>query len=313
VASATMMNTPLTMLDSGEVAFRALGVMGALAVVIAGWTTSNPTLYRAGLALQVVTPGWPRWVVTLIAGAVTTAIACFPFVFRELLNFVGLYGLLLMPVGAIVVAEHWIFPRIGFERFWSTRKGQVLNRPALAAWAISLAAALVCWQAEALGGWLSENVHESLSAVAAIHVHLFYLAGPVWVLTVVLYLVFSAMAGAAGSLPELSEEEAEGRAEEEREEGEISATPTADAVPHAASTSRIYRYFAALALACLASIVLFSYCICVGYMAHDAVLLRIGAWSVDFGGYLVIATGVYFVSGVFWMIGRGKRRGLSAA
>ncbi len=58
VAGTAMMNTPLTSLDSGEVAFRALGVMGALAVVIAGWTTSNPTLYRAGLALQVVTPGW---------------------------------------------------------------------------------------------------------------------------------------------------------------------------------------------------------------------------------------------------------------
>ena len=40
------------------------------------------------------------------AGAVTTAVACFPFVFLRLLDFVGLYGLLLMPVGAIVVAEH---------------------------------------------------------------------------------------------------------------------------------------------------------------------------------------------------------------
>ena len=42
---------------------------GAVAVVIAGWTTSNPTLYRAGLALQAVTPNWPRWAVTLVAGA----------------------------------------------------------------------------------------------------------------------------------------------------------------------------------------------------------------------------------------------------
>jgi purine-cytosine permease-like protein len=313
VASATMMNTPLTMLDSGEVAFRALGVMGALAVVIAGWTTSNPTLYRAGLALQVVTPGWPRWLVTLVAGAVTTAIACFPFVFRELLNFVGLYGLLLMPVGAIVVVEHWIFPRIGFTRFWSSRKGQVLNRPALAAWAISLAAALLCWQAETVGGWLAENVHESLSAVAAIHLHLFFLAGPVWILSVVLYLVFSAMAGAAGHVPELPEEEGGGERKEPQKEVEESAAPIPDAAPHAARESRVYRYFAGLALACLASILLFSYCICMGYMAHDAVLLRIGGLNVDFGGYLVIATGVYFVSSALWMAGREKRKRLTAA
>ena len=82
---------------------------------IAGWTTANPTLYRAGLALQVVTPNWPRWKVTLIAGAVTTLMACSPFVFTKLLDFVGVYGLLLMPVGAIVFVEHWIFPRIGLH------------------------------------------------------------------------------------------------------------------------------------------------------------------------------------------------------
>ena len=36
-----------------------------------------------------------------IDSAITTAIACFPFVFRQLLGFVGIYGLLLMPVGAM--------------------------------------------------------------------------------------------------------------------------------------------------------------------------------------------------------------------
>lgn len=177
--------TPLVFLDSGQVAFTALGWMGALAVVIAGWTTSNPTLYRAGLALQVVTPGWPRWVVTLIAGTMTTLIACFPFVFRHLLEFVGIYGLLLMPVGAIVVVEHWIFPRIGFTQFWSSRNGRLLNTPALAAWGISLAAAIICWQ----GGIL----------------HLFFLCVPVWLLTAVLYITFAAAAGARRPLPELPE------------------------------------------------------------------------------------------------------------
>jgi len=150
VASVAMMDSPLTLLDSGEVAFRALGVMGALAVVIAGWTTSNPTLYRAGLALQVVTPGWPRWLVTLLAGVVTTAVACFPFVFRQLLNFVGIYGLLLMPVGAIVVTEHWIFPLLGLKRYWSSRKGQLINWPASIAWLVALLFALGCWRFDLL-------------------------------------------------------------------------------------------------------------------------------------------------------------------
>ncbi|MHB8901601.1 MAG: hypothetical protein ACYC6Y_22845, partial [Thermoguttaceae bacterium] len=99
-------------LDTGQIAYTVLGYSGILAVVLAGWTTANPTLYRAGLAFQTITPGWPRWVVTLLAGAVTTAVACFPFVFLRLTEFVGLYNLLLMPVGAVVVVEHWIFPRL---------------------------------------------------------------------------------------------------------------------------------------------------------------------------------------------------------
>ena len=148
-------------------ASQALGVSGALAVVIAGWTTANPTLYRAGLALQVVTPNWPRWKVTLIAGAVTTLMACSPFVFTKLLDFVGVYGLLLMPVGAIVFVEHWIFPRIGFTQFWASRKGLVVSWPALVAWLGSVALAVVAWQS----GWI----------------HLFFLALPVWLLTAVVY------------------------------------------------------------------------------------------------------------------------------
>jgi purine-cytosine permease-like protein len=300
VASAAMMNTPLTLLDSGEVAFRALGMMGALAVVIAGWTTSNPTLYRAGLALQVVTPGWPRWLVTLLAGAITTAIACFPFVFRQLLNFVGLYGLLLMPVGAIVVMEHWVFPLIGLKQFWSSRKGQVLNWPALAAWAIGIGAALVCWQAETIGGWLGEHVHASLAAVSAIHVHLFFLAAPVWVLTSVLYVVFAGLAGAAGPVPEWPEEE----------------TPPARRAEPArarAPRSRVYLYFGGLAVLCLGSMVLFSYCIFAGYMPRDVVMLRIGPREIGFDRYLTLTTALYFISGFIWIRGREKRKAQTAA
>ena len=50
---------------------------------------------------------------------VTTLMACSPFVFTSLLQFVAFYGILLMPVGAIVLVEHWIFPRIGFQQFWA--------------------------------------------------------------------------------------------------------------------------------------------------------------------------------------------------
>ncbi|UCF36030.1 MAG: hypothetical protein JSU96_14575, partial [Acidobacteriota bacterium] len=39
----------------GPIAYMGAGIAGAVCVVIAGWTTANPTLYRAGLAIQVAT------------------------------------------------------------------------------------------------------------------------------------------------------------------------------------------------------------------------------------------------------------------
>jgi NCS1 family nucleobase:cation symporter-1 len=175
-AAAKTLQQPLVELDSGSIGFTALGAVGALTVLIAGWTTANPTLYRAGLALQVATPGWPRWLVTLTAGALTTVVACFPFVFTKLLDFVGIYGLLLMPVGAIVVVEHWLFPRIGWTRYWFARTGRLMSWPALAAWGLSLAVAFAVWQMGL--------------------VHLFFLAAPTWLLTAVLYTLLAGLAGA---------------------------------------------------------------------------------------------------------------------
>jgi NCS1 family nucleobase:cation symporter-1 len=183
--AALILNTTLLNLDSGAIAYFALGTTGAVAVVIAGWTTSNPTLYRAGLALQVITPGWPRWVVTLVAGTITTIIACFPFVFTKLLDFVGIYGLLLAPVGAIVIVEHYVFPKIGYTRYWTSLQEKLLNWPAFVSWLIAIVVAYFLW--------INETIH------------LFFLFVPVWILTSLLYLVLSPLAGARKIGSETSE------------------------------------------------------------------------------------------------------------
>jgi len=110
--AAYIMKTPLTELDAGGVAFQALGAVGILAVVIAGWTTSNPTIYRAGLAFQSLNPKWSRERVTLIVGIITAIIACSPFVFSQLLGFLGIMAVIMAPIGAIIFAEHFLFKRM---------------------------------------------------------------------------------------------------------------------------------------------------------------------------------------------------------
>lgn len=123
----------------GMMAYEAAGLAGAAGVFIAGWTTANPTLYRAGLALQVITPNWPRWRITLFAGLLTTGLSCFPIFFMKLLDYVAIYGLILMPIGAIVFAEHWIFPRLKIEQFQTEKKRALFNWKALSVWMGTLA------------------------------------------------------------------------------------------------------------------------------------------------------------------------------
>jgi len=205
-AAALILQRPLGELDAGEVAFQALGLSGVLAVIIAGWATSNPTLYRAGLALQAVTPGWPRWLVTLLAGIATTAVACFPFVFTKLLSFVALFGILLSPVGAIVFVEHWLFPRIGFRQYWFHSTGKSISWPALSAWVISVGIAL--------GLWFTESLHE------------FFIAIPLWFVSAALYTLFAAIAGAKTAGPDGAEEPTAARNVQKMKDPLMSERPT---------------------------------------------------------------------------------------
>ena len=166
-------------MNSGSVAYAVLGISGAIAVMLAGWTTAIPTLYRSGLAFQAVTPNWPRWTVTLVVGAVTTVIAAFPFAFTGLMDFVGIYGLVLLPIGTIVFTEHWIFPRIGFARYWTAHRRLLLNWPALVTWIASIP--------------LGIGLLKALDRY-----HLFFAFIPVWFISTILYTLLASLAGARG-------------------------------------------------------------------------------------------------------------------
>ncbi len=274
--AALILGKSLTQLDAGGVAWQALGVSGIIAVIIAGWTTSNPTLYRAGLAFQAVTPGWPRWLVTLVAGAATTAIACSPFVFTKLLDFVGYYGLLLMPVGAIVFVEHWIFPKIGLTQFWASRKKLLVNWPALLSWAIAIAVAITLQRTGTL--------------------HLFFLFVPVWLLTSVLYIIFASMAGAREKFDKIEEQ-----TEPARSLKSTSKTERQPVTPQVASKDYIMWFFGMVALASLLACLILSIQV---YTSGDP------GYTKALGSFkqvLLVPTLIYFVSGTAWIFLKDKK------
>lgn len=125
----------------GPLAYNACGALGLLVVVIAGWTTANPTLYRAGLAFQALVPKASRAKVTLLTGLAASVTAVFPVVIMKLLGFVALWGMILMPMGAVIFADYWLLPRFGLGRFIAEHARLTVNWAAGAAW---LASVLFC-------------------------------------------------------------------------------------------------------------------------------------------------------------------------
>lgn len=196
-AAALLLKVSVTSLDAGAVAYQVLGVAGIIAVIIAGWTTSNPTIYRAGLAFQSIQPKWNRTRVTIVTGVVTTIIACFPFVFTKLMDFVSLMGLVMSPVGAIIFAEHWLLPKLGMVRYWSRYKKQLMNKAALTAWFGSL---LIAYLLFASG------------------MHIFFLAIPTWFVAAALYIGLSSVMGARQNYG--AEAQTEQEQEEQRQKAE---------------------------------------------------------------------------------------------
>jgi purine-cytosine permease-like protein len=122
----------------GPLAHRAAGLVGLLCVIIAGWTTANPTIYRAGLAFQAIVPKVSRFKVTLATGAIATVAAMFPAIAMKLLGFVALYGLILMPMGAVVFVDFWLIKKFGLQSSYAELSGKTFNLAAGLAWLVTL-------------------------------------------------------------------------------------------------------------------------------------------------------------------------------
>ncbi len=155
----------------GPLAYRACGLAGLACVVVAGWTTANPTIYRAGLAFQAIVPRASRYRVTLATGAIATAIGVFPAIAMKLLDFVALYGMVLMPMGAVVFVDFWLSERLGFLSRYAERSGSSVNWAAGITWFATLAGCV----ALVLGG----------------RVQIYFVSLPGWFLAAALYVTLS--------------------------------------------------------------------------------------------------------------------------
>lgn len=179
-AASAVLGIGLQDLDSGSVARSVLGYAGLAAVIVAGWTTATPNIYRAALSFATFFPSWSLRRISFLVGGVIAVAACFPAVMR--IDMIASYAALLVPpVGAICLVEHWLFPRLGLVRHWNLYRGRRVNPAALAAWALASGFAI----AGSVGGWM----------------HPFFLPVPTFVLSGAAYLLLAAAMGAGRRVP----------------------------------------------------------------------------------------------------------------
>jgi purine-cytosine permease-like protein len=127
----------------GPMAKNVAGINGLVCIILAGWSTANPCMYEAGLAMQsVLGSRWSTPAVTLGLGVVGTVAALFPVVVMMVLEVLAFGGLLLLPVGVVLVADTFVLPRLGLGSERCADEAGSTNWPAAAAWAVTMAVEL---------------------------------------------------------------------------------------------------------------------------------------------------------------------------
>ena len=234
-AAAVLAGKGLGELDSGAVAGSILGWTGLLAVVAAGWTTATPNIYRAALSFATFAPRASLRKLSFAVGAVIALCACFPAVMR-IDKIVNAVVLVLPSVGAICLVEHWLFPRIGFLRYWNLYRGRKINPAALAAWLVSSALAV----AGVTCGWM----------------HPFFLFLPTFLAAAIAYVFFAWAFGAAKPIPEdvrRDVDAVEERIAELSEEESVTEPPRAQGrIRHHSYTAGAVLFLAWLAICAVA-------------------------------------------------------------
>jgi purine-cytosine permease-like protein len=89
----------------------------------------------------------------------------------KLLDFVALYGLVLIPMGAVITADYYFIPKLGLQSFYAEKRKIEFNLAAAGTWFLMLALALFM--------------------KFYFKVELYFLPAPVWIISLGVYLLFS--------------------------------------------------------------------------------------------------------------------------
>lgn len=185
--AASVLKITMAQLDPGLTTNTVLGATGLCAVIVAGWTTANPTIYRCALSINSFLPKLTHKQSTYLVGIFMTVLACFPIVQK-----IPYIALILcwatVGVGAICLVEELLFPKIGYTKYWSMYKEENVNIPAVITWGVSILFVIIMLKTGLLDRY--------------------FIFMPAWIISALLYTVLAGIFGAKGDYSKEETEEA---------------------------------------------------------------------------------------------------------
>eukprot|EP00933_Yihiella_yeosuensis_P029012 TRINITY_DN22751_c0_g1_i1.p1 TRINITY_DN22751_c0_g1~~TRINITY_DN22751_c0_g1_i1.p1 ORF type:complete len:529 (-),score=72.16 TRINITY_DN22751_c0_g1_i1:563-2149(-) len=124
----------------GPMAQNVAGINGLLCVIAAGWSTANPIIYAAGLALQsILGEGWGTRSATMGAGLIATFFGLFPAAAMRIIELLAYAGLLLMPMGIVIFCHCFVLPALFPQQpeTFQIPSTALTMWPALVAWVLT--------------------------------------------------------------------------------------------------------------------------------------------------------------------------------
>ena len=117
------------------------GIVAIAAILLATWTTNDNNLYSASLALNSIITGQPKWLLTLIGGAVGTILALIG-IMQLFMEWLLILGIAIPPIGAILIID-FILSRKKKSYAFKDGKVSAFNLPSWIAWVIGVSIGLL--------------------------------------------------------------------------------------------------------------------------------------------------------------------------
>jgi len=146
--------------NSGFWAFLAI-----ITIVLAAWTTNDNNLYSGALSINAMFPTIPKWIITVVSGAVGTILALAGInTSQGFTGFLSLIAIVIPPAAAVMLVDFYLFKNTANKEYQSSELDKMANFRFMP---------LACWVVGVAFGFISQRLQWQFTTIAALDAIIF--------------------------------------------------------------------------------------------------------------------------------------------